>query len=345
MACLCRLIDGYVPGELWSEISRNPISVDSGYSAGNQSIADLSPTTTYSGVSPFLDIGAPLFDRLSPASDALYSSSSSPLVPAPSTIGLYECTSQPGPSSLYPASYIPPATMQGFDFYSTDGFGLGTPESCVVASPVLAESNLTDTELHAAAYAGEPAYGTGQALTSIPPVGIPQHKRARTSPEQDVGTRWNKPSGSDRPLTMADSTPEASSSASGKGKKKLRSASRSSKNINHKPDETPEERRSRNAHNVVEKQYRSRLNARFEGLLGALPNSLRSPGTGESDSEVRLTKGDVLDMSMTYIRTLESQRSELEKEHEELNTGIARLHTLLANKNRLDVDGFGSDGT
>jgi hypothetical protein len=144
---------------------------------------------------------------------------------------------------------------------------------------------------------------------------------------------------------MPDSTPEASSSASGKGKNKLRCASRSSKNINHKPDETAEERRSRNAHNVVEKQYRSRLNARFEGLLSALPNSLRSSGAGEDNGEVRLTKGDVLDMSMTYIRTLEGQRSELEKEHEELNAGIARLHILLTNKSRPDVDGFGSDGT
>ncbi|KAK0623457.1 hypothetical protein B0T14DRAFT_179202 [Immersiella caudata] len=138
---------------------------------------------------------------------------------------------------------------------------------------------------------------------------------------------------------------EASSSSSGKGKSKLRSASRSSKNINHKPDETAEERRNRNAHNIVEKQYRSRLNARFEGLLGALPKSLRSPGTGEGDEEVRLTKGDVLDMSMTYIRTLESQRSDLEKEHEELSTSIACLHAMLANESRPDLDGFSSDST
>jgi hypothetical protein len=334
------LTDGYAPGELWAETSNNLTSIDSGYSAETQNIADFSPTTTYSGPSPYLDIGAPLFDRLSPVSDTLYSSTSWPLVSAPSTLGLYEPTSQQSPPSLYSASYDSPATLQGFDFCPTDNLGLGTPESCVIASPMLAESNFADAE-----YAGGSMYGTDEALAKGLPNDMPQHKRARTLPDQDAETRWSLASGSDRSLTMPDSVPEASSSSSGKGKSKLRSASRSSKNIDHKPDETADERRSRNAHNIVEKQYRSRLNARFEGLLGVLPNSVRPPGTGDGDGEVRMTKGDVLDMSMTYIRTLENQRSELEKEHEELHTSISRLHTMLANENRPDMDGFGGDGT
>jgi hypothetical protein len=50
-------------------------------------------------------------------------------------------------------------------------------------------------------------------------------------------------------------------------------------------------------------------------------------------------------MSTTYIRTLESQRSQLEKEHEELTSSIDRLHALLADKSRPNPVGFGGDGT
>jgi len=107
-----------------------------------------------------------------------------------------------------------------------------------------------------------------------------------------------------------------------------RNLGRGSKNINHTPDETPEERKTRNSHNIVEKQYRNHLNDRFERLLSVLPSSLRSPGTSDSNVEVRLSKRDVLDMSTTYIRTLESQRTQLEKENEELTNSISQLHQI-----------------
>ena len=134
-------------------------------------------------------------------------------------------------------------------------------------------------------------------------------------------------------------------------KSKLRSASRSSKNIVPRPSESAEERKTRNSHNMVEKQYRNRLNAQFESLLNALPDSVKSPaGTsgsgGESDGapgasghlgERRLSKAEVLDMSRRYIQSLESQRDRLEQEREGLQGDISRLRSA-------NAQGRGSEG-
>lgn len=137
-----------------------------------------------------------------------------------------------------------------------------------------------------------------------------------------------------------------------KNKGKLRSASRAPKNISPRPEETPEERKSRNSHNLVEKQYRNRLNAQFESLLAVLPDSLRSSmtmiggGAGDSDGvngngggsvipgqhpsldfsiERRLSKAEVLDMSRRYILSLEKERDTLEREKEQLMHSIDQL--------------------
>ncbi|KAK4179754.1 hypothetical protein QBC36DRAFT_179324 [Triangularia setosa] len=143
-----------------------------------------------------------------------------------------------------------------------------------------------------------------------------------------------------------------SNSASSTAKTKLRSASRTSKNTQARTEETPQERKSRNSHNLVEKQYRNRLNMQFELLMNTLPESMRSPTTTASgaDSDVgqggqgarldlgerRLSKAQVLDMSTRYIRSLEKEREKLEKEREELLLGMAKM------REAYDKDGSGS---
>ena len=108
---------------------------------------------------------------------------------------------------------------------------------------------------------------------------------------------------------------------------KLRSASRTSKNTHHKPAETPEERRSRASHNLVEKQYRNRLNAQFENLLNVLPDHVRSGGPGEEDdsegpmpdtTDRRVSKAEVLEMARRHIKSLERNNSALARERDEL---------------------------
>ncbi|KAK3944707.1 hypothetical protein QBC46DRAFT_158623 [Diplogelasinospora grovesii] len=147
-------------------------------------------------------------------------------------------------------------------------------------------------------------------------------------------------------------------------KSKLRSAARTGK-TNHQqqplPDETAEERRSRNSHNLVEKQYRNRLNAHFESLLNALPDTMRSPtmgagggGTGGSGGsaadmmdlgeERRLSKAEVLDMSRRYIQSLERDRDRLEREREELLGKVDKLRATYKKRVASGGGGVGEEG-
>jgi len=118
---------------------------------------------------------------------------------------------------------------------------------------------------------------------------------------------------------------------------KLRSASRTSKNSRDKPNDTAEDRRTRASHNLVEKQYRNRLNAQFESLLHALPDQIRhgdnGGGNGNEDNESdqandpdrRVSKGEVLEMARKHIQALERERNQLELENLELHGSLQKL--------------------
>ncbi|RGP77874.1 hypothetical protein FLONG3_4050 [Fusarium longipes] len=128
----------------------------------------------------------------------------------------------------------------------------------------------------------------------------------------------------------------AASTASSR-QSKLRSASRTSKNTRDKPNDTPEDRRTRASHNLVEKQYRNRLNAQFESLLHALPDQIRHGGNGTgngnednesdqaNDPDRRVSKGEVLEMARKHIQALERERNQLELENLELHGSIQKL--------------------
>ncbi|KAI5928700.1 hypothetical protein F4810DRAFT_717258 [Camillea tinctor] len=142
------------------------------------------------------------------------------------------------------------------------------------------------------------------------------------------------------PATLATASVVSSSSAGGAGgKSKLRSASRTSKNTHHNPPATAEERRSRETHNNVEKQYRNRLNAHFENLLNALPESMQCGEgvdgagggvVGESldSSDRRVSKAEVLDMARRHIKALERECAMLEGERDELRDNMEKLRWL-----------------
>ncbi|KAL3607744.1 hypothetical protein FPOAC2_02733 [Fusarium poae] len=128
----------------------------------------------------------------------------------------------------------------------------------------------------------------------------------------------------------------AASTASSR-QSKLRSASRTSKNSRDKPNDTPEDRRTRASHNLVEKQYRNRLNAQFESLLHALPEQIRHGDNGggngkegnesdqANDPDRRVSKGEVLEMARKHIQALERERNQLELENLELHGNIRKL--------------------
>ncbi|RBQ83432.1 hypothetical protein VDGD_06328 [Verticillium dahliae] len=118
---------------------------------------------------------------------------------------------------------------------------------------------------------------------------------------------------------------------------RLRSASRASKNAARRPAESAEERRTRASHNLVEKQYRSRLNAQFEGLLNALPElpvpasqqqqqqQQQPADTAEDQTERRVSKAEVLERARLHIEALEREREALRREREELLRNLADM--------------------
>ncbi|KAM7216224.1 hypothetical protein V8F06_008343 [Rhypophila decipiens] len=116
--------------------------------------------------------------------------------------------------------------------------------------------------------------------------------------------------------------PSQSSAASGK---------RSGPEEEEDQDEalTVEERRARNSHNIVEKQYRNRLNAQFVHLLAILPAEQRNGSSDNSNTsdnpareEKRVSKADVLDIASRRIKALEEETARLEGEHNTLMSSV-----------------------
>ncbi|KAI5864590.1 hypothetical protein GGS23DRAFT_560895 [Durotheca rogersii] len=138
-----------------------------------------------------------------------------------------------------------------------------------------------------------------------------------------------------RPRNQQVFSPGSSSSTSNASKSRLRSASRTSKNTHHNPPATVEEQKTRETHNQVEKQYRNRLNAHFESLLDALPETMQA-GEGEGGGEAldltdrRVSKAEVLDMARRHIQALERECSALEEERDELRDNMDKLRWLFS---------------
>ncbi|KAI8634913.1 hypothetical protein F5Y19DRAFT_130322 [Xylariaceae sp. FL1651] len=128
-------------------------------------------------------------------------------------------------------------------------------------------------------------------------------------------------------------TPESLALSTTSNRSKLRSASRTSKNTHHNPPASAEERKNRETHNNVEKQYRNRLNAHFEGLLSALPERMQN-GEGEEGgdgldlADRRVSKAEVLDMARRHIKALERECAALEGERDELRENMEKLRWL-----------------
>lgn len=173
---------------------------------------------------------------------------------------------------------------------------------------------------------------------------FPSNKRARVTPEADgIGSGGAMPPkypGAGRPSQPPVPRPPASfPGATQKSNTRLRSASTISKNFADPLTETPQERKERNSHNMVEKQYRNRLNAKYENLLNSLPEEMRSPSyvkaggnSGASSGHVDkpLSKGEVLDKSTAYIHELEWNNARLNEENAILLKNIESMSSMLA---------------
>lgn len=137
---------------------------------------------------------------------------------------------------------------------------------------------------------------------------------------------------------------------------RLRSASRASKNSVSRPTDTAEERRTRASHNLVEKQYRNRLNAQFEGLLFMLPDpdaakeadatsdtglpaAMDPADTEQQPGEKKVSKAEVLERARVHIESLERQNEALARKREMLLKNLGRAEKEMAPSGRRDLAG------
>lgn len=181
--------------------------------------------------------------------------------------------------------------------------------------------------------------------------------------QQGLSAKSRSKSMSSKPKSTAAKSKGSSSSASSRTstsqnsahKNQLRTASRKPKPPGPAPPEeqedddlTNEERRARQSHNLVEKQYRNRLNQQFESLLAVLPaersrksisegkNREKGPGAAASavdEDDRRLSKAEVLDMARQRILALEQDCMKLQNERSELLNNISQVrHVVAANR-------------
>ncbi|KAH6666317.1 hypothetical protein B0J14DRAFT_200860 [Halenospora varia] len=78
---------------------------------------------------------------------------------------------------------------------------------------------------------------------------------------------------------------------------------------------------ARTNHNLVEKQYRTRLNGQFENLLQSLPLE----AVGGVDGEKKVSKAEVLVLAKEHIRELERENRMLEEENFGLKNAVEEL--------------------
>jgi Helix-loop-helix DNA-binding domain len=78
------------------------------------------------------------------------------------------------------------------------------------------------------------------------------------------------------------------------------------------------------AHNMVEKQYRSRLNSHFASLLAKIPLELAASSGLETGSK-NVSKAETLALAERYIRMLQEESKELAKKNRRLEEDYDRL--------------------
>ncbi|PMD35554.1 hypothetical protein L207DRAFT_570068 [Hyaloscypha variabilis F] len=78
-------------------------------------------------------------------------------------------------------------------------------------------------------------------------------------------------------------------------------------------------------HNAIEKQYRNRLNDKFEALLSVLPAQEIEGGGGRL---AKVSKGDVLILAKDYIESLEKSRDEMQEDRRLLEDDVKGMKEM-----------------
>jgi hypothetical protein len=189
-------------------------------------------------------------------------------------------------------------------------------ESSLAEGPMYSpSSSVTFTEQTTPPVAFKGAWGTSKESTSR------RHSHSRSGRHSSRIKEKEQQAPSKRPSISGSSNGH-----------KLRST-RTGQKINYSEEEerTETTKNSKSSHNMVEKQYRTRLNGQFSTLLDTLPPDLvgaEIEGYGRDDSggaEKKVSKAEVLVLARRHIENLERQKKGLEGTNEVLMEDMQRL--------------------
>ena len=108
------------------------------------------------------------------------------------------------------------------------------------------------------------------------------------------------------------------------------SSSSTSSNLSHSKFD------SKRAHNMVEKQYRNRLNGGFASLLAKIPSELAA-SSGLETGEKNVSKAGTLALAERYIMILQEEGKDLVRKNNRLEEDYDRLRRAWINSGRVLV--------
>lgn len=255
------------------------------------------------------------------------------------------------PSTTYSsASYLSSPELGSFndEFISPAALGTETDNESLTSSKRGAEETATVSE------STRPSKKQCSSKTSSSP------KASTTKAARDKSTSKSKPKASktskSASAAAAAAAAPATSGHGGNHNIQLRTASRKPKTSASPKSASPaeeeddddealtnEEKRARQSHNAVEKQYRNRLNMQFERLLAVLPadqqaeardrHHMKGSGSSVGDADdKRMSKAEVLDMARRRIRALEEERLALQEERKGLIENVSEMQRAVVHQ-------------
>lgn len=100
------------------------------------------------------------------------------------------------------------------------------------------------------------------------------------------------------------------------------------------PQSPPSSSTPKTNHNAIEKQYRNRLNDKFEALLSVLPTQETESRSG---SFSKVSKGDVLILAKDYIEILEKSRDDMLEDRRLLQEDIDSMKEAWLQTDRMTL--------
>ncbi|KAE8440645.1 hypothetical protein EG329_006997 [Mollisiaceae sp. DMI_Dod_QoI] len=155
-------------------------------------------------------------------------------------------------------------------------------------------------------------------------------KHTRRASESSKPDRHSSHSSHSSRTKRRNSSTRAETGASPKGHQ-LRSTKQGQR-ISYAENDTKNDglKGARTSHNLVEKQYRTRLNGQFSTLLSALPKDVVGTevdgfGAVDSGAEKRVSKAEVLVLAKKHIENLERSKKSLELDKRALIEDLQQL--------------------